>query len=113
MPFIQQDSLPSIELFPGYVAKMIHTESMTLVYWTIAAGAAIPEHSHVHEQATHVLKGAFELVIDGEACVLEPGIVAIIPSNVKHYGKALTDCLMLDVFTPVREDYVERMNSEQ
>ena len=81
---------------------------MTLVYWTISAGAAIPEHNHVHEQATHVLEGSFELVIDGEACVLKPGIIAIIPSSVKHFGKALTDCLMLDVFTPVREDYAMR-----
>ncbi len=112
MPFIHQESLPSKELFPGYVAKMIHTDSMTLVYWTIAAGAAIPEHSHFHEQATHVLEGKFELVVAGEAQVLEPGIVAIIPSDLKHYGHALTDCLMLDVFSPVRQDYVERMKIE-
>lgn len=112
MPFIHQDSLPSKEIFPGYVAKMIHTESMTLVYWSIAAGAAIPEHSHVHEQVTHVLEGSFELVVDGEACMLELGIVTVIPSNVKHYGHAVTDCLMIDVFSPVRQDYVARMENE-
>jgi quercetin dioxygenase-like cupin family protein len=60
-----------------------------------------------------VLEGSFELVVDGESLVLEPGIIAVIPSNVKHYGHAVTDCLMLDVFSPVRQDYVERMNSEQ
>lgn len=85
---------------------------MTLVYWSIAAGAAIPEHSHVHEQVTHVLEGSFELVVDGEACMLELGIVAVIPSNVKHYGHAVTDCLMIDVFSPVRQDYVARMENE-
>lgn len=85
---------------------------MTLVYWSIAAGAAIPEHSHVHEQVTHVLEGSFELVVDGEARMLELGIIAVIPSNVKHYGHAVTDCLMLDVFSPVRQDYVARMENE-
>jgi quercetin dioxygenase-like cupin family protein len=105
MPFIDQVSLPSKEVFPGYVAKMIHTETMTLVYWSIAAGAAIPEHHHINEQVTHVLEGRFVLVVDGESKELEPGIVAVIPSNVKHYGHAVTDCLMLDVFSPVRSDY--------
>lgn len=105
MPFIDQSSLTAIEVFPGYVAKMIHTETMTLVYWSIAAGAAIPEHHHINEQVTHVLKGEFVLVVDGESRELEPGIVAVIPSNVKHYGHAVTDCLMLDVFSPVRGDY--------
>jgi len=111
MPFIDQASLQSREVFPGYVAKMIHTESMSLVYWTISAGAAIPEHHHMNEQATHVLDGKFVLVVDGESRQLEPGIVAIIPSNVRHYGHAVTDCLMLDVFTPVREDYLMTQNS--
>lgn len=110
MPFIDKDSLPSKELFPGYVAKMVHTETMTIVYWSIKAGAAIPEHHHVHEQVTNVLNGSFELVVDGEPKLLKPGIVAFIPSNVTHYGHAVTDCEMLDVFSPVRSDYIERMN---
>lgn len=113
MPFIHKGSLPSKELFPGYVAKMVHTETMTIVYWTISAGAAIPEHSHLHEQVTHVLDGSFELVVDGEAKLLEPGVVAVIPSNVKHFGHALTDCQMLDVFSPVRDDYVEKMKIDE
>lgn len=112
MPFVDQDSLPSKELFPGYVAKMVHTDSMTIVYWSIKAGAAIPEHHHVHEQVTNVLSGSFELVVDGEPKLLKPGIVAVIPSNVPHFGHAVTDCEMLDVFSPVRNDYVQRMSGD-
>ena len=112
MAFIDQALLQSKEVFPGYVAKMIHTETMTLVYWSISAGAAIPEHHHLNEHVTHVLEGSFVLVIDGESKELEPGIVAVIPSGVKHYGHAVTDCLMLDVFSPVRSDYVSIMNIE-
>ena len=112
MPFVDQESLPSFELFPGYIAKMIHTDHLTLVYWSIKAGAAIPEHHHVNEQVTHLLSGSFELVIDGEAKLLKPGLIAVIPSDTKHYGHAITDCEMLDVFSPVRTDYVERMSSD-
>ncbi len=111
MPFIDQNDLPSKEIFPGYVARMIHTGNMTLVYWTIAAGAAIPEHSHLHEQVTHVLSGEFELTVEGEPRLLQAGLIAVIPSHAKHYGKALTECSMLDVFYPVRLDYKDLMGA--
>ncbi len=78
---------------------------MTFMYWTVEAGAAIAEHSHKHEQVAHVLKGIFELTVDGETQLLKPGIVAVIPPHVKHGGKAITRCELLDVFNPEREDY--------
>ncbi len=65
----------------------------------------LTEHSHMHEQVAQVLKGRFQLTIDGNLIELEPGKVVVIPSNTKHSGVALTDCTLLDVFSPVREDY--------
>lgn len=109
MPFLDQADLPSKEVFPGYVAKMVHTENLTMVYWTIAAGAAIPEHSHLHEQITHVLSGEFELTVEGDPKRLVPGIIAVIPSHAKHFGRAISECSMLDVFYPVRMDYKNLM----
>lgn len=78
---------------------------MTFVYWTVEAGHTMPEHSHPHEQAAHVLMGEFELTVAGETKTLKPGIVAFIPPHVKHGGKAVTDCQLLDVFHPEREEY--------
>ena len=46
MPFINLDSIESKELLPGFNAKMIHSEKMTLAYWDIKAGSELPEHSH-------------------------------------------------------------------
>jgi mannose-6-phosphate isomerase-like protein (cupin superfamily) len=60
----------------------------------------IPEHSHLHKQVAHVLKGIFELTVDGETQLLKPGIVAVIPPHVKHGGRAITSCELLDVFYP-------------
>jgi quercetin dioxygenase-like cupin family protein len=65
----------------------------------------MPEHSHLHEQVAHVLKGQFALTVNGEMALLEPGTVAVIPPFAKHGGRALTACELLDVFTPEREDY--------
>ncbi len=105
MPFVELDSLATKETLKGFHGKAIHTGTMTFMYWTVEEGAAIPEHSHTHEQVEHVLKGKFELTVNGETRVLEPGVVAVIPPHVKHGGKAIIQCELLDVFNPEREDY--------
>lgn len=105
MAFIELDHFNSKEVIKGYHAKVIHTGTMTFMYWTVEEGAAMPIHTHMHEQVAHVLSGQFELTVDGETRLLEPGIVAVIPSHVPHGGRAITACNLLDVFHPEREDY--------
>jgi quercetin dioxygenase-like cupin family protein len=105
MPFVNIETLNEKEVIPGYRGRTIHTGTMTFMYWSVDEGAVMPEHSHVHEQVAHVLKGAFELTVNGETALLEPGKVAVIPPFVKHGGRAITNCELLDVFNPEREDY--------
>ena len=105
MPFIDVKDLPVYEIVPGYQARIIHTGNLTLVYWSVEEGAEIAMHQHLHEQVAHVLTGSFSLTIGNETKVLEPGRVAVIPPHIKHGGKALTACELLDVFYPEREDY--------
>lgn len=93
------------EIIKGFKARFIHTANTTLAFWEVEKGAAIPLHSHIHEQTTQVLEGKFELTIGDETKTYENGFVAVIPSNVIHGGVALTDCKLFDVFSPVREDY--------
>lgn len=97
--------LPSKEVFPGFIGKFVHSDSMTFAYWDIKKGSTVPEHSHLHEQVVNMLEGEFELVVEGKPHHLMPGMVYTIPSNAKHSGRAITTCRILDVFTPVREDY--------
>lgn len=105
MGILRLKDVTTREVVPGYHAKMVHSENMTLVYWDIKAGYVLPDHSHPHEQVVNLLEGKFELTISGETKVMEPETVAIIPSNAPHTGKGITDCRVLDVFYPVREDY--------
>ena len=78
---------------------------MTFSYLDVKAGAALPEHSHPHEQVAHVLEGEFQLTVEGVPYRLVPGIVFVIPSDTRHSGLAITDSKLMDVFNPVREDY--------
>lgn len=107
-PFLSQADLAEKEILPGYKVRFVHTANMTIAYYEIKAGAPFPEHSHANEQISNVIRGKFELVIDGESKVMMAGDVAVIPPGVKHYGRAVTDCKIIDVFHPVREDYVNR-----
>ncbi|RKX20303.1 MAG: cupin domain-containing protein [Candidatus Zixiibacteriota bacterium] len=105
MPFYNLDNIEERELIPGFRVKMIHTENMTMAYWKIRAGSILPEHSHVHEQVTNIIKGELELSIDGVKRVLTPSHPAVIPPEILHEGKAITDCEVIDVFYPIRKDY--------
>jgi len=105
VPYFTLADLKEIEPVPGFKVRFVHSDHMTLAYWNVTAGAALPQHAHVHEQIANVIEGEFELTIAGEARVLKPGQVAVIPSNVPHSGKALTKCVLIDAFYPVREDY--------
>jgi len=105
MPVIELASLPPKTIVTGYEARFIHTAGMTFSYLEVKAGASLPSHSHFHEQVSHVLEGTFQLTIEGEPIIFGPGTVVVIPSNAVHSGLAITDCKIIDVFNPVREDY--------
>ncbi|MBX3577677.1 MAG: cupin domain-containing protein [Rhizobiaceae bacterium] len=103
--WVDWEQLERRTVIPGFVGRFCHSESMTFALWEIAEGAVLPEHGHVHEQVAYVLDGVFELTLPGEVRRLTAGMISSIPSNVRHSGRALANCRILDVFQPVREDY--------
>ncbi len=105
MAFFSATDLTRKEPIPGFVGLFAHGVTMTVVQWTVAADAELPEHAHPHEQVSHVLEGEFEMTIDGRTERLGPGGLAIVPPNVTHSGRAVTECRIIDVFHPVRDDY--------
>lgn len=105
MPQFHLEEIEEKEVAPGFFGRFIHTENNTLAYWRITAGAALPAHSHPHEQVVNMLAGEFELTVEGTPYQLTPGTVFVIPGGVPHSGRAVTECKILDTFYPVREDY--------
>ena len=104
MPFLNINTIEPKKIIPGYTARTIHGDRMTLVYWSVKADHAMPEHHHPHEQFANVLEGEFELTVAGETRRLNPGDVVVIPPDTPHSGRAITDCRLLDVFHPTRDD---------
>lgn len=103
--FIELKAINQVEMIPGFKARFVHSESMTISHWDIKKGSKLPEHQHHHEQISQVLVGRFGLTVDGVTQELAPGKIAVIPSNAVHSGIAITDRKVMDIFHPVREDY--------
>jgi quercetin dioxygenase-like cupin family protein len=104
---IEWDKVETKTVIPGFHGKFAHSKNMTFVLWGIDKGAILPEHSHVHEQVVHVYEGELQVTVAGKTMVLRGGSVGVIPSNAIHSGRALTDCRVMDVFHPLREDYMQ------
>lgn len=99
------EAIPVKDILPGFHGRMIHTEKVTVAHFRIDAGSALPAHAHLHEQITNVLDGELEMTIDGVTRICKSGDCAVIPSNVVHSGRAITDVWVIDVFSPTRADY--------
>lgn len=82
-----------------------------LSYLEMDEGAVIPLHDHPHEQGGMLLEGRLRFTLGDETRTVEAGAMFIIPPGVPHTVVAIDGpALVLDVFSPVREDYVELMN---
>lgn len=86
--------------------QCVHTDQMTMSRLVLRKGAVVPRHHHVNEQITTLEKGRLRFIFDGEELIVETGDSLQIPSNVPHSVEALEDSVALDLFSPVREDWL-------
>ena len=87
--------------------KVITGEKAMVAQVFIAKGGVVPEHHHESEQLTYIMEGALEFELEGQTVVVRKGEVLHIPSNVPHRAVALEDTLDLDIFSPIRLDWLD------
>ncbi len=111
MGFIDLQSQPQFEPVPGCRLRTPSGQHLMLSYLEMDDGAEVPLHHHPHEQAGILLKGRLRLTIGDETRVVEPGALFLIPPNVPHRAVAIDGpATVLDIFSPVREDYAALSN---
>ena len=97
----------SRQLVPGVqLSTLVHGEKTLMGEFKIAKGSAIPPHSHPHEQTGIMISGRLRFNVDGKITEAETGDSWCIPGNVEHSAEALEDSVVVEVFSPVREDYL-------
>jgi quercetin dioxygenase-like cupin family protein len=100
----------------GYACPIPGVEQKTLVYgertlmteFLLKKGKRIPRHSHPHEQTGYLVKGRIRLSIGSEQNDVHPGDSWCIPGDVEHGADILEDSTAIEVFSPVREDYLPK-----
>lgn len=102
------DSLPKLKVNNKlFDVRFVSTQHITVAFNTLKKGATVPLHEHIHETIDFVQEGELEMTIGKETVLMHAGMVARVPSNVPHSAIAVTDCKVINVFYPVREDFEE------
>ncbi len=88
--------------------KVISGQKAMVAQVFLKKDAVVPEHHHESEQITYILEGALKFELEGQEVIVRQGEVLHIPSNVPHRAVALEDTLDLDIFSPIRTDWLTK-----
>ena len=111
--FVRFEDVRAFELAAGVTARPLFGEGAMLNLIEFEPGADVPEHEHPHEQLGLVLRGTQVLVVGGVEHPLGPMEGYVLPGGVRHAAHCGPEgATVLDVFRPVREDYLARWQSE-
>jgi quercetin dioxygenase-like cupin family protein len=104
--FVSTTDVEQIEMLPGIHRRtMATTDEAMLCQFLLDKGATVPLHQHMNDQIGYVVSGKIEVTIGNEMRVLTKGDSYAVPGGIMHCTTALEDSLVIDVFSPPREDY--------
>lgn len=104
--FVTPQDAQQVEMLAGIHRRtMAITDEEMLCEFYLERDSVVPEHSHMNDQVGYVIYGKVELKIGSETHVCQPGDSYAVPGGVAHSARALVDSLVIDVFSPPRNDY--------
>jgi quercetin dioxygenase-like cupin family protein len=95
----------------GLSRKIITGVNVMSAQVRLDKGTVVPEHSHRNEQITYVLEGALQMYVPGDQFEMRAGQVLVIPPDVPHRVVALEPSLVLDNFSPIRQDWLDHTDA--
>ncbi len=105
--FYKSDVAGYVPALEGITRKtLVHGDRTLLTEFRLEAGSVLPRHSHPHEQAGYLVSGRMRLSVGDEQFDATPGDGWCIPGGVEHGAEVLEDSVAVEVFSPVREDYL-------
>ena len=105
------ESVPLETMSEMISRKVISGDKAMVAQVFLKKDAVVPEHHHESEQLTYILDGALKFQLEGREVIVRKGEVLRIPSNVPHRAVALEDTLDVDIFSPIRTDWLSKDDS--
>ncbi len=103
---VKATGVEPVEMVPGVWRRTLSWgERLMVVRVVLEEGAVVPAHRHPHEQITYIVEGKLSMDVEGRTHVLAPGHSLLFPANVEHGATALKRTLVVDTFSPPREEY--------
>jgi quercetin dioxygenase-like cupin family protein len=99
------------QINPAISRQYITGDRVTIARFELKRGGVVPRHAHENEQVSVVLSGALRFKIDGRDIIVRAGEVMQIPGNVPHEVEVLEDTLVMDVFSPIRQDWIDKTDN--
>ncbi|WP_337861041.1 cupin domain-containing protein [Ferroplasma sp.] len=99
------------KLSDKFYRQMVYGDKVMVAQLEIKKGNIVPQHSHENEQITWIMKGKLHFKIGNQEMDVGAGEILVIPSNTKHEAIALEDTLDIDIFSPVRSDWINGTDS--
>jgi Uncharacterized conserved protein, contains double-stranded beta-helix domain len=109
--FYRWDDMPKERVTDVLQRRLVTGKQMMLAHVYLDKGCIVPKHSHENEQITYILEGALKFWIgedESKEVTVRAGEVLVIPSHVLHKAEALEDTLDVDIFSPPREDWLNK-----
>ena len=91
--------------------QYITAERVTMARFELKRGAVVPQHAHENEQVSYIISGALKFILEGRDIIVRGGEVLHIPPNLPHAAEAIEDTLAIDVFSPLRQDWVDKTDT--
>jgi len=105
-PINKSDIHPTNQLKGVYRKTLIYDDSMMLCHFTLEKNAKIPKHSHKENQIGYVIKGKIKFLTDEKEFIAKEGDSYLFKSNERHGALILENSEVIDVFNPLRQDYI-------
>ncbi len=103
--------IPAEQINASIARQFITGDRVTVARFELKRGGVVPRHAHENEQVSYIVSGALKFVFDDREVMVRGGEVLQIPGNIPHAAEVVEDCVAIDVFSPVRQDWIDKTDT--